>query len=58
MKSAAQTGKSSVHDFLDVNGRPVLIVEASKHFPGVSTKVVLARSLASFMFIKFDVFAH
>ncbi|XP_057519528.1 phosphatidylinositol transfer protein CSR1-like isoform X1 [Amaranthus tricolor] len=35
MKSAAQTGKSSVHDFLDVNGRPVLIVEASKHFPGM-----------------------
>lgn len=35
MKIAAQTGKSSVHDFLDVNGRPVLIVEASKHFPGM-----------------------
>ncbi|XP_057516299.1 phosphatidylinositol transfer protein CSR1-like [Amaranthus tricolor] len=35
MKNAARTGKSSVHDFLDVNGRPVLIVEASKHFPGM-----------------------
>ncbi|XP_021733582.1 motile sperm domain-containing protein 2-like [Chenopodium quinoa] len=35
MKRAAQTGKSSVHDFLDVNGRPVLIVQASKHYPGM-----------------------
>ncbi|KNA11388.1 hypothetical protein SOVF_135700 [Spinacia oleracea] len=35
MKIAAQTGKSSVHEFLDVNGKPVLIVQASKHFPGM-----------------------
>lgn len=34
----AETGKSYVHDFLDVNNRPVLIVVASKHFPGVSQK--------------------
>ncbi|KAM0986190.1 hypothetical protein ACFX13_013650 [Malus domestica] len=27
----AKTGKAYVHDFLDVNGRPVLIVDASKH---------------------------
>ncbi|XP_072998717.1 phosphatidylinositol transfer protein CSR1 [Typha latifolia] len=28
------TGKAYVHDFLDVHGRPVLLVVASKHFPG------------------------
>lgn len=33
VKAAAETGKSFVHDFLDVNGRPVLVVVASKHFP-------------------------
>ncbi|KAG2675945.1 hypothetical protein I3760_12G028700 [Carya illinoinensis] len=33
VKNVAQTGKAYVHDFLDVNDRPVLIVEASKHFP-------------------------
>ncbi|XP_068637682.1 CRAL-TRIO domain-containing protein C3H8.02 [Aristolochia californica] len=27
------TGKAYVHDFPDVNGRPVLVVVASKHFP-------------------------
>ncbi|OMO67547.1 hypothetical protein COLO4_30105 [Corchorus olitorius] len=31
----AETGKSYVHDFLDINGRPVLIVVASKHLPAV-----------------------
>ncbi|KAK7330514.1 hypothetical protein VNO77_24709 [Canavalia gladiata] len=29
----AKTGKAYVHDFLDINGRPVLVVVASKHFP-------------------------
>ncbi|KAJ7945839.1 Sec14p-like phosphatidylinositol transfer family protein [Quillaja saponaria] len=32
VKHVAQTGKACVHDFLDVTGRPVLIVVASKHF--------------------------
>ena len=49
MKNAARTGKSSVHDFLDVNGRPVLIVEASKHFPGVSTKFVLCQIFSFYL---------
>jgi hypothetical protein len=35
VKDVARTGKSYVHDSLDVNGRPVLIVVPSKHFPGV-----------------------
>ncbi|XP_021826001.1 phosphatidylinositol transfer protein CSR1 [Prunus avium] len=35
VKSVAETGKAYVHDFLDVNGRPVLIVDASKHLPAV-----------------------
>ncbi|KAL3824865.1 hypothetical protein ACJIZ3_020894 [Penstemon smallii] len=34
IKSVAETGKAYVHDHLDVYGRPVLIVEAAKHFPG------------------------
>ncbi|KAI3920852.1 hypothetical protein MKW92_053324 [Papaver armeniacum] len=29
----ARTGKAFVHDCLDVNGMPVLVVVASKHFP-------------------------
>ncbi|KAB2013896.1 hypothetical protein ES319_D09G187800v1 [Gossypium barbadense] len=33
VKSTAKTGKAYVHDFLDVNDRPVLIVVASKHLP-------------------------
>nr|CAD1838335.1 unnamed protein product [Ananas comosus var. bracteatus] len=33
VRDAYETGKSYVHDFLDVNGRPVLVVVASKHFP-------------------------
>ncbi|MBA0713572.1 hypothetical protein Golax_012598 [Gossypium laxum] len=36
VKSIAKTGKAYVHDFLDVNDRPVLIVVASKHLPDVS----------------------
>ncbi|KAM0982412.1 hypothetical protein EV1_015276 [Malus domestica] len=35
VKGIAETGKAYVHDFLDVNGRPVLIVDASKHLPAV-----------------------
>ncbi|XP_061366829.1 CRAL-TRIO domain-containing protein C3H8.02 isoform X1 [Gastrolobium bilobum] len=33
VKNVAQTGKAYVHDFLDINERPVLVVVASKHFP-------------------------
>ncbi|PPS04298.1 hypothetical protein GOBAR_AA16361 [Gossypium barbadense] len=35
VKSIAKTGKAYVHDFLDVNDRPVLLVVASKHLPDV-----------------------
>ncbi|CAL1367401.1 unnamed protein product [Linum trigynum] len=35
VKRVAETGKSYVHDSFDVNGRPVLLVVASNHFPGV-----------------------
>ncbi|KAL0335752.1 UNVERIFIED_CONTAM: Phosphatidylinositol transfer protein C [Sesamum radiatum] len=34
VKIAAETGKAYVHNYPDVYGRPVLIVEAAKHFPG------------------------
>ncbi|KAL3529505.1 hypothetical protein ACH5RR_008827 [Cinchona calisaya] len=34
VRSVAESGKSYVHDYLDVYDRPVLIVEVSKHFPG------------------------
>ncbi|KAL6973193.1 hypothetical protein U1Q18_027373 [Sarracenia purpurea var. burkii] len=33
VRSIAETGKAYVHDFLDVYDRPVVVVEASKHFP-------------------------
>ncbi|XP_076902697.1 CRAL-TRIO domain-containing protein C3H8.02-like [Bidens hawaiensis] len=33
LKRVAATGKSYLHDSLDVNGRPVLIVVPSKHIP-------------------------
>ncbi|XP_076919245.1 CRAL-TRIO domain-containing protein C3H8.02-like [Bidens hawaiensis] len=33
LKRVAATGKSYIHDSLDVNGRPVLIVVPSKHIP-------------------------
>lgn len=39
VRTIAETGKAYVHDFLDVNGRPVLVVVASKHFPGVHNPV-------------------
>lgn len=35
VKSLYNTRKAYVHDFLDVNGRSVLVVVASKHFPEV-----------------------
>ncbi|KAK4744353.1 hypothetical protein SAY87_010665 [Trapa incisa] len=35
VKRVAETGKAYVHDFLDVSGRPVLVVVASKHIPSV-----------------------
>lgn len=38
VKSIAETGKSYVHDYLDVQGRPVLMVDISKHIPGDSQK--------------------
>ena len=39
VKKIADTGKAYVHDSLDVSGKPVLIVVASKHFPSVSSRV-------------------
>ncbi|KAB5525011.1 hypothetical protein DKX38_022760 [Salix brachista] len=36
VKSIVDTGKAYVHDSLDVYGKPVLIVVASKHFPSVT----------------------
>ncbi|XP_045792111.1 CRAL-TRIO domain-containing protein C589.09, mitochondrial-like [Trifolium pratense] len=33
VKVIAQTGKAYIHDFLDINDRPVLVVVAAKHFP-------------------------
>ncbi|GLT83808.1 hypothetical protein SLE2022_020790 [Rubroshorea leprosula] len=35
VKNIAETGKAYVHDFLDVNDRPVLVVVASKHLPAI-----------------------
>lgn len=42
VKDAARSGKAYVHDFLDINGRPVLVVVASKHFPKVRVQVVVS----------------
>ncbi|KAK9278219.1 hypothetical protein L1049_027780 [Liquidambar formosana] len=39
VKSIAETGKAYVHDFLDVNDRPVLIVVACKHFPAMQDPI-------------------
>ncbi|KAL5747159.1 hypothetical protein ACOSQ2_024456 [Xanthoceras sorbifolium] len=33
VKGVAETGKAYLHDFLDIKGRPVLVVVASKHIP-------------------------
>ncbi|XP_065875136.1 CRAL-TRIO domain-containing protein C3H8.02 [Euphorbia lathyris] len=35
VKNMAATGKAYLHDFLDIYGRPVLIVVPSKHFPNI-----------------------
>lgn len=35
VKAAAETGKAYVHGFLDVKGRPVVIVAPAKHIPGL-----------------------
>ena len=53
VKDAAQTGKAYVHDFLDINDRPVLVVVASKHIPEVSIEVVVINILICFIFICF-----
>ena len=45
VKDAAQTGKGYVHDFLDINGRPVLVVVGSKHIPMVRVEVVVVNLL-------------
>lgn len=53
VKSIAETGKAYVHDFLDVNDRPVLVVVVSKHFPAVSIETLCKLSpppLLSFFF--------
>ncbi|KAK6148347.1 hypothetical protein DH2020_019259 [Rehmannia glutinosa] len=34
VERVAKTGKAYLHNYLDVQDRPVLIVDASKHFPG------------------------
>lgn len=36
VRGIAESGKAYVHDFLDIDERPVLIVVASKHLPAVS----------------------
>lgn len=38
VRAAAKTGKSYLHDFLDVYKRPVMMVDASKHIPGESVE--------------------
>ncbi|CAH8392935.1 unnamed protein product [Eruca vesicaria subsp. sativa] len=35
VKTAAETGKAYVHGFLDMKGRPVVIVAPAKHIPGL-----------------------
>ncbi|WOL18171.1 CRAL-TRIO domain-containing protein C3H8.02 isoform X2 [Canna indica] len=40
LKDIYGTGKAYVHDLLDNNGRPVLIVVASKHFPSKENTIV------------------
>ena len=42
-----ESGKAYVHEFLDVKGRAVLVVVASKHFPGVPCCHTLTCSLLS-----------
>ena len=40
VKDALQTGNGYVHDFLDINGQPVLVVVGSKHIPQVRVEVI------------------
>ncbi|XVF19472.1 hypothetical protein REPUB_Repub11eG0113600 [Reevesia pubescens] len=39
VKGIAETGKAFVHDSLDINDRPVLIVVASKHLPAMHNRL-------------------
>lgn len=39
MREVAKTGKASLHNSLDIYGRPVLIVVASKHFPSNEDRI-------------------
>ncbi|KAG2635057.1 hypothetical protein PVAP13_2NG313200 [Panicum virgatum] len=39
VKGLYQTGKAYVHDSLDIDGRPVLVVIAAKHFPSTQDPV-------------------
>jgi hypothetical protein len=41
IKDISQTEKAYLHEFLDINNRPVLVVVASKHFPKVSVDFVV-----------------
>lgn len=47
-----ETGKAYVHDYLDVYGRPVLIVEASKHIPGVCLRLPIVSLLYSYSTVR------
>lgn len=40
IRNLYETGKAYVHDFLDVQGRAVLVVVASKHFPRVCVDLI------------------
>lgn len=53
VQAVAQTGKAFVHDFLDVNDRPVLVVVASKHIPEVSLEVGVIILIFRFVLQKF-----
>ena len=33
----AETGKAYLHEHFDADGRPVIVVEAARHFPDVSS---------------------
>ncbi|KAL6007089.1 hypothetical protein ACLOJK_032585 [Asimina triloba] len=52
VKDIAATGKAYLHDFLDVNGRPVLVVVASKHFPTLRHDPIESERLCVFLIEK------
>ncbi|KAF9667896.1 hypothetical protein SADUNF_Sadunf15G0070800 [Salix dunnii] len=54
VKKIADTGKAYVHDSLDVSGKPVLIVVASKHFPSIPGQGQLSSSYVTIDFSWFD----